>query len=123
MNDISDDTNILPHQSDKIEILQIGWDTWSEMCDFIRVGKLYDDKPEGTFLDENGRIAEGFHGDFSGNMGILFPTPYGLETGVAGDYVVKFKDGYSLLRSTPLIEGILINITKQGTPVNTRRVR
>lgn len=38
-----------------IEALQLRWDTWSEMCKFIGVGKLSDDKPEGCFGD-NGQI-------------------------------------------------------------------
>ena len=29
-----------------IEAVQLRWDTWSEMCDFIGVGKLVDGKPE-----------------------------------------------------------------------------
>lgn len=106
--------------SNKIEILKIGWDTWNEMCDFIDVGHLRDGKPEGTFLDEDGYAIDGFPGAFDGNMGILFPSDTGLVVGRSGDYVVKFKYRYSLLKSTPLVEGILINITKQGVQVNNR---
>lgn len=35
-----------------IEALQLRWDTWSEMCDFICVGRLSDTNPEGCFGDK-----------------------------------------------------------------------
>ena len=31
-----------------IEAIQLRWDTWSEMCDHAKVGKLTDGKPEGN---------------------------------------------------------------------------
>lgn len=34
------------------EALQLRWDTWSEMCKFVGVGKLSDNNPEGCFGDK-----------------------------------------------------------------------
>ena len=31
-----------------IEVMQLRWDNWSEMCDFAGVGKLEDGKPSGV---------------------------------------------------------------------------
>jgi hypothetical protein len=106
--------------SGKIEILRIGWDTWNEMCDFIGVGTLAKGKPEGTFLNEEGWAIEGFPGDFSGNMGILFPSDKGLVTGKTGDYVVKFDDGAILLVNPAILEATIDLVEAASIRVNNR---
>ena len=35
-----------------IEAVQLRWDTWDEMREFVGVGKLVDDKPEGILDGE-----------------------------------------------------------------------
>jgi len=41
-----------------IEAIQLLWENWSEICDFVGVGKLTDNKPEGCYLDENNQVSK-----------------------------------------------------------------
>jgi len=58
-----------------IEALQLRWDTWSEMRDFLKVGKLSDGKPEGKM--DNLQI------------GLDIPTSEGVMRASENDYVWK----------------------------------
>ena len=62
-----------------IEAVQLRWDTWSEMCDFIGVGKLKDGKPEGK---QNGEA-----------IGLLIPTLEGLMEAKENDWIIKGVKG------------------------------
>lgn len=61
-----------------VEAIQLRWDTWSEMCDFIGVGKLEDGKPEG--FSPNGK---------SDVLGLKIPTLEGVMEASEGDWVIK----------------------------------
>ena len=78
--------------SDIVRLLQVGWSTWNEMCDFIDVGRLRDGRPEGTYLDENDNALEGFPGKNGDKMGILFPSAKGLVVAPEGSWIVKMND-------------------------------
>lgn len=62
-----------------IEALQLRWDTWDEMCDFIGVGKLEDGKPEGC--QDGVRI------------GLNIPTLEGLMHADENDFIIKGVQG------------------------------
>lgn len=64
-----------------IEALQLRWDTWDDMCDFVGVGKLSDGKPSGIEgLDDN-------------KIGMVIPTLEGLMTADQNDYIIKRIQG------------------------------
>lgn len=58
-----------------IEALQLRWDTWSDMCDFIGIGTLKDGKPEGCQDGEK--------------IGLNIPTLEGLMHADENDYIIK----------------------------------
>jgi hypothetical protein len=74
-----------------IDAVKLGWDTWSEMCDFVGVGKLSDGKPEGCYLGENGQPRKGH--ETTNRMGLLIPTLEGLMIGSEGDWIIKGVNG------------------------------
>lgn len=59
-----------------VEAIQLRWDTWNEMCDWVGVGKLEDGKPQGIMLPE-------------GKCGLHIPTLEGLMLGSEGDWIIK----------------------------------
>ena len=64
----------------EVEAVQLRWDTWSEMCEFVGVGSLAANKPEGVMLPDN-------------KIGLLIPTLEGLMLGSEGDWVIKGTEG------------------------------
>ena len=58
-----------------IKAIQLRWDTWSEMCDFIDVGELTNNKPEGAMDGEK--------------IGLNIPTLEGLIHADENDYIIK----------------------------------
>ncbi len=62
-----------------IEAVQLRWDTWEEMCEFIGVGKLTDNKPEGK-MDGLG-------------IGLDIPTLEGLMHADENDFIIKGIQG------------------------------
>jgi hypothetical protein len=65
-----------------VEAVQLRWDTWNEICEFVGVGKLSDGKPEGMYPD----------GDTE-RIGLAIPTLEGVMTAVQGDYIIKGVKG------------------------------
>ena len=63
-----------------IEAIQLRWDTWNEMCDFVGMGKLSDGKPEGISLPNN-------------IIGLSIPTLEGVMTASEGDWIIKGVNG------------------------------
>ena len=74
-----------------IEAVCLGWDTWSEMCDYAGVGKVSDGKPEGCYLGPDGQPRE--QHESSDRMGLLIPTLEGLMIGTEGDWIIKGVKG------------------------------
>lgn len=72
-----------------IDAVRLGWDTWNEMCEHAGVGKLEDGKPEGCYLDADGKATT----DAQGKMGLLIPTLEGVMIGTEGDYIIKGVKG------------------------------
>jgi len=42
----------------EIEAVQLRWDTWCEICDFVGVGKLADGKPQGCYVLADGSTTD-----------------------------------------------------------------
>lgn len=80
-----------------VEAVQLRWDTWDEMCDFARVGKLTDGKPQGCYVTEDGRGVDDYPGDPSPNIpakiGLWIPTLEGLMLGVQDDWIIRGVKG------------------------------
>jgi hypothetical protein len=77
-----------------IEAVQLRWDNWSEMCEHANVGHLTDNKPQGTYVDANGKASDvpvtlDFAGSAREKIGLLIPTLEGLMLGVQGDWIIK----------------------------------
>ena len=70
-----------------VEAVQLRWDTWGEMCDHAGVGKLSDGKPEGCYIDAEGKgtLLQGA----SSEIGLLIPTLEGLMTARQDDFVIR----------------------------------
>lgn len=70
------------------EALQLRWDTWSEMCNFINVGKLSNGCPEGCFGDKgqiNLRIPTKMFREIIDDYNVLVDE---------NDYIIKNSEGY-----------------------------
>lgn len=70
-----------------IEAVQLLWSTWSEMCDHADVGKLTDGKPQGCWVDENGKASAEPNGGT--RIGLWIPTLEGLMLGIEGDWIIR----------------------------------
>jgi hypothetical protein len=68
-----------------VEAVQLRWDTWNEMCEHAGVGHLSDGKPEGCYVDADGKVTQ----DANGRIGLHIPTPEGLMLGVEGDWIIR----------------------------------
>jgi hypothetical protein len=75
----------------EIEAVQLLWETWDEMCDFVGVGRLSDGKPQGCYIGEDGRPLP--DDATSERMGLLIPTLEGVMCGVEGDWVIRGVKG------------------------------
>ena len=76
-----------------IEAVQLRWDTWSEICDLCNVGKLTDGKPQGCYVDNEGKGCDDYPGDSSegvqARIGLWIPTKEGLMLGVENDWIIR----------------------------------
>ena len=74
-----------------IEAVQLRWDTWGEMCDHAGVGKLSNGKPEGCYIDADGKgtLTQGA----SDEIGLFIPTLEGLMTARQDDFVIRGVKG------------------------------
>lgn len=61
-----------------VEAVQLRWDTWPEVCDFVGVGKISDGRPEG-FRPNGSNLA----------LGLKIPTLEGVMEALEMDYIVK----------------------------------
>lgn len=75
----------------EVEAVQLRWDTWNEMCDFVGVGPG-DDQPHGTWVDGAGKpIAE--RTSDAARIGLLIPTPEGVMLAIECDWVIRGVQG------------------------------
>ena len=74
-----------------IEAIQLRWDTWSEICDFVGVGKVEDGKPQGCYVDKDGQGTESYTG--TDEIGLWIPTLEGLHLARQNDWIIKGVKG------------------------------
>jgi hypothetical protein len=72
-----------------IEAVQLRWDTWNEICDFVDVGTLEDNKATGCYLTDEGFPTEAV----TNNLGLLIPTLEGVMTASENDWIIKGVQG------------------------------
>lgn len=70
-----------------IEAIQLRWDTWNEICDFVGVGGLSNGKPEGCYVDANGKQGQG------DRIGLLIPTLEGVMLATQDDWIICGVNG------------------------------
>lgn len=92
----------------EVEALRLGWDTWSEMCEFAGVGRLTEGKPQGCWVEpatgepvwdpddprEPARTPLRDDGNIPSittehEIGMLIPTKEGVMLARQGDFVVR----------------------------------
>lgn len=93
--DASTGHNLFRKKPVVIEAVRLGWDTWSEMCDFAPVGEdgcrgVYVDS-DGKWFDEGAPVEDAADGDF--RIGLLLPTLEGEMLAVEGDFIIKGVQG------------------------------
>jgi hypothetical protein len=78
-----------------VEAVQLTWQNWNEICEFAGVGHLYDDEPEGCWVDP----ADGF--GYQGNqppehlspddaeIGLMIPTLEGVMLARQDDWIIR----------------------------------
>lgn len=65
-----------------IEAVQLRWDTWQEICEFVGVGSLKDGKPEGFNPNNDTNV-----------IGLRIPTLEGLMEASQNDWIIKGVKG------------------------------
>ena len=74
-----------------IEAEQLRWDNWSVICEFAGVGKLSDGKPQGCYVNSEGKVRDGH--ETTDRMGLQIPTLEGLMLAVEGDWIIRGVKG------------------------------
>ena len=74
-----------------IEAIQLRWDTWEQICDFVKVGKLSDGEPEGCYVDPDGKVREGHENE--DRIGLQVPTLEGVMIACQDDWIIKGVNG------------------------------
>jgi hypothetical protein len=74
-----------------IEAVQLRWDNWSEMCDFVGIGGLKEGKPEGCFIGADGKPTP--DKSWSETIGLMIPTLEGLMIGTQNDWIIRGVKG------------------------------
>ena len=74
-----------------VEAIQLRWETWSEVCAFVGVGKLSDGKPEGCYVGPDGFRRKGREN--SDRIGLMIPTLEGTMIAVQNDWIIRGVKG------------------------------
>ncbi len=74
-----------------IEAVQLLWSTWGEMCDFVGVGVLVDNQPEGVPGPD-------------GTIGLAIPILEGLMMANENDWIIKGVKGEFYLCKPDIFE-------------------
>ncbi|MFF4346826.1 hypothetical protein [Streptomyces sp. NPDC001530] len=78
----------------EIEAVQLRWDTWSEVCEFV--GE-FPDGMRGVYVDENDKPRDDFPGDRPdgrvARIGLLIPTLEGTMLAVEDDWIIRGVKG------------------------------
>jgi len=72
-----------------VEAVQLRWDQWAEMCEHVGVGRFEEGKPQGCYVDAEGRVTD----DSNARMGLKIPTGGATKIAAQDDWVVRMPDG------------------------------
>lgn len=75
-----------------IEAVQLRWDTWPEVCEHAGVGELAAGKPQGCWIDREGK-AHGIQRNPEDKMGLWIPTLEGLMIATERDWIIRGVKG------------------------------
>lgn len=70
-----------------IHAMQLRWDNWSKLCDFVHIGRLADGEPEGTMKDIDGNPLP------NSEVGLFIPTLEGVMLARENDWIIKGVEG------------------------------
>ena len=74
----------------EVEAVQLRWDTWSEICDFVGVSGERG-KPSGCYVGPDGKALD--KASVSEKLGLSIPTLEGTMLAQEGDWIVKGVKG------------------------------
>lgn len=69
------------------EAVQLTWANWNEVCNFAGVGKLSEGKPQGCYLDAEGKLLP--EGVTSDRIGLVIPTLEGVMIAAQDDWIIR----------------------------------
>lgn len=72
-----------------IEAVQLTWETWDEVCDFVGP---FPEGMRGVYLDENDNPVDEFPG-VGARLGLLIPTLEGIMLAKQEDYIIRGVEG------------------------------
>jgi hypothetical protein len=75
-----------------VEAVQLNWGTWSEMCDFLAIGKGGQAYGVAVHDTDNDRSTDNPGGEFN-RIGLVIPTLEGDMLGVENDWIIKGVQG------------------------------
>jgi len=73
----------------EIEAMQLLWENWNDVCDFVGVGKMEDGKPTGVYIDTEGNVTEGA----TETIGLAIPTLEGVMIARQDDWIIRGVQG------------------------------
>ena len=74
-----------------VEAVQLTWNTWSEIREHADVGSLIDGRPQGCYVDLEGKATESLCD--TSRIGLHIPSLEGLMLAVQGDWIIKGVKG------------------------------
>lgn len=76
----------------KVEAIQLGWDTWQEVCEFLGEETGTDAFVEGVYLDDE-TMVELPCNETSNTIGLKIRTLEGVMLAQQGDFIIKGVTG------------------------------
>lgn len=92
-----------------IQAVQLRWDTWNEICEFVGVGKIADGRPEGVVRAD-------------GKIEMAIPTLEGVHTARENDWIIRGVRG-ELYPCKPDIFEMTYELDHPGAPPAQRQPR
>ena len=68
-----------------IEAIQLLWENWGDICEFVGVGKAEEGFPSGCYVGEDGCQTT----DCSGYLGLTIPTLEGVMVARERDWIIR----------------------------------
>lgn len=80
----------------EVEAIQLTWDNWNEICDFVDVGKMTDGKPQGGWVVPNTPSVIWYEEEPPSNdavLGLAITTLEGVMIAEENDWIIKGIQG------------------------------